>query len=127
MTARKVLLDSSAWIELLARGTLAQGVEREMAGATLVVPTVVLFEVYRKIKRNVSEDQALSAAAFMSQHDVTALDAEVSLHAADLSIEHSLAMADSIILAHAEAQNATIVTLDNDFASFSKAKVLRQP
>jgi len=120
-----VLLDSSAWIELLSQGPLAHRIEREVRSVEVVVPTVVLFEVYRKVKRMSSEDRALSAVALMSSHEVVALDAEISLNAADLSIEHALAMADSVILAHACATGAQLLTLDNDFASLSQATVLR--
>ena len=120
-----MLLDSSAWIELIALGPLAKRVEDETKFASIVVPTIVLFEVYRKIKRSASEDLALSAVALMSQHEVLALDAETSLNAADLSIEHGLAMADSIVVAHAVAKDAILVTLDNDFAALAFAKVLR--
>ena len=49
----KVLLDSSGWIEFFTGGPLA---ERYAAYLTpryqLITPTVVLYEVYKKIKRS---------------------------------------------------------------------------
>ena len=73
-----------------------------------------------------SEDQALSAIAFMSQHKVVDLTREVSLAAADLSIARKLYMADSLVLAHAQLENATLVTLDNDFVGLPNTKILRK-
>ena len=63
----------------------------------IVVPTVVLFEVYRKIARSISEEAGLSAVAYMSQNRVQDLSRRVALSAADLSIEHKLAMADALV------------------------------
>lgn len=127
MTARATVLDSSVWIEILGGGPLAKACEKELQASTSVlVPTLVLFEVYRKVLSLVSEDQALSAVAVLSQHEVVDLSREVALTAGDLSIAHGLAMADSFVLAHAHLANATLVTLDNDFAGLPGAKVLRK-
>lgn len=125
-----ILLDSSCWIELLSEGPLASSCRRELksisAGSLSIVPTLVLYEVYRKITTSISEDQALSVVALMSQQKVVDLTRDIALTAADLSIQHKLPMADSLILAHAKHENALLVTLDNDFAKIDGAKVLRK-
>lgn len=56
---------------------------------------------------------------------VVDLSRSIALDAADLSLTHGLAMADSLVLAHALAASATLVTLDNDFARVPQVKVLR--
>ena len=126
MKAQPLLLDSSVWVELFSQGRLWKKCERERKKAELIfVPTLVLYEVYRKIISATSEDRGLSAVAVMSRHEVSDLTREVALTAADLSLEHKLPMADSIVLAHAYQAAAELVTLDNDFAGISGARVLR--
>jgi predicted nucleic acid-binding protein len=122
-----IVLDSSAWIEILGLGPLSKACQKELTSASeVIVPTVVFFEVYRKIASSLSEDQALSATAILSQYAVSDLTKDIALTAADLSREHKLAMADSLVLAHATVATATLVTLDNDFSGLPSARVLRK-
>jgi predicted nucleic acid-binding protein len=119
-------LDSSVWIEILSGGALAKQCTKEMnAAAQVFVPALVIFEVYRKIAQSVSEDRALSAIALLSQNEVVDLSRDIALTAADLSIEHKLAMADSVVLAHTRQANAVLLTLDNDFSGIAGTRVLR--
>ena len=126
MKAETLLLDSSVWVELFSQVRLWRKCEREQKKADfIVIPTLVLYEVYRKIVSATSEDRGLSAVVVMSCHEVADLTREVALTAADLSLEHKLPMADSIVLAHARQASAELVTLKNDFAGIPGAKVLR--
>jgi toxin FitB len=126
VSAEAKLLDSSIWIEIFRSGPLHRACERELKSAKqVVVPTLVLFEVYKKIALRASEDQALSALALITQHQIVDLSQEVALTAADLAIHHKMGMADSIVLAHAHTAQATLVTLNNDFASVDGVRVLR--
>jgi predicted nucleic acid-binding protein len=120
-----VVLDSSGWIERLKGGPLADACERELRAKTILVPTLVLFEVYRKVAKQSGEDLGLSVVAAMSQHRVVDLSRDIALHAADLSLSLGLAMADSTVLAHAHLERATLITLDNDFAGVDGVVVLR--
>ncbi len=121
-----VLLDSSVWIELLCSGSLEKPARVFFAKASkVIVPTIVQYEVYRKITSLVSDDRALSAIALLNQQAVIPLTTEVSLLAADLSLEHKLGMADSLILAHSQVAQAKLITLDNDFASISGVHIIR--
>ncbi|MBI3555383.1 MAG: PIN domain-containing protein [Deltaproteobacteria bacterium] len=54
------------------------------------------------------------------------LNRDIALTAADLSVQLRLATADSVVLAHAHTAGATLVTLDNDFAGVTGARVLRK-
>ncbi|MGK5085012.1 type II toxin-antitoxin system VapC family toxin [Bdellovibrionota bacterium FG-1] len=122
-----LVLDSSVWIEILNKGPLAKDCLRALKGAhAIYVPTLVLFEVYKKLASSRSEDQALSAVAMMSQYKVTDMTREIALAAADISLQRDLAMADSVVLAHAQQTGATLVTLDNDFAGISGVEVFRK-
>jgi predicted nucleic acid-binding protein len=126
MKSSIILLDSSCWIEIFRGDKLSHRCQKELQSASVViVPTVVLFEVYRKINTSISEDQALSCIAVLSQYKNVELTREVALSAADLSIQLKLPMADSLILAHSQNENAILVTLDNDFSKIPGVKIIR--
>lgn len=124
--SKTILLDSSTWIEIFGVGKHAAICETERKKAqTIIVPTIVIFEVYKKIQSVLSEDKALLATAVLNEFQVENLTQEVALTAADLSIEHSLGMADAMVLAHAKLSQAKMITLDNDFANIPNVKVIR--
>ena len=124
---KSVVLDSSVWIELLTSGTRLKACQSAFDQAKLIiVPTTVIFEVYRKIASLLSEDEALSAMTILMKQEVKDLTKEIALTAADLSIEHKLAMADSYVLAHARLTHSTLITLDNDFSHLEDVKIIRQ-
>ncbi|MES2965883.1 MAG: type II toxin-antitoxin system VapC family toxin [Bdellovibrionota bacterium] len=120
-----MVVDSSVFLEILSDGPLRSKCERAIDGKEVVVPTLVLFEIYRKLKSRTTEDDALSAIAALRQFRVADLTAETALLAGDLSLEHSLPMADSFVLAHAMVLGLKLVTLDNDFNGIDSAIVLR--
>jgi predicted nucleic acid-binding protein len=72
----------------------------------IITPTVAMYEVYKWIKRERSEEEALQAIAAMKKTIVIDLTEDLALSAADLSLAHGLAMADSMILACARAHRA---------------------
>jgi len=110
------LVDSCGWIEYLADGALADVYAPLLVQAeSLLVPTVVIYEVYRWIRREGDEDQALLAVAHMKQGHVRVLSTSVALLAADLAAQHRLAMADAFIYAHAQEERALLVTSDGHF------------
>ena len=80
----------------------------------VIVPTIVLYEVYKKIKSERSEEAALVAVATMQNAQIIPLTEELSLSAADASLSHKLAMADAIVYASAIQEGAKVVTSDND-------------
>jgi predicted nucleic acid-binding protein len=110
------LVDSSAWLEYFAggpaAGQLAKPIEQVEA---LLVPTIVVFEVAKRVMQQRGEDAALQVVAVMHQGTVVDLDAALALNAAHVSVAHKLPLADSIILATARSHNATIWTMDADF------------
>jgi len=112
-----IVLDSSGWIEFFADGPYASELAKRLTRPEEVVaPTVAIYEVYKWIKRERSEDEALAAVATMKKTVVADLTEEVALIAADLSLLHGLAMADAMMLAFAQVNNAELVTTDSDFA-----------
>ncbi len=110
------VIDSSAWLEYFANGPNASFFAKAIEQVEkLVVPTLCLFEVFKRVFQQRSEDDALQAVAVMQQGAVVKLDEGLALNAAKLSIEYRLPMADSIILATARAYDATLWTQDVDF------------
>jgi len=121
------LVDSSGWLEFFTDGPLAQAYASHLRNPQEVVtPTVVLYEVYKVIKRQRTEEEALAAAAQVGKTRVVALDDQVALTAADLSLAHHLAMADAIVYATALMQGATLLTSDSDLASLPGVTYLRK-
>lgn len=111
------LLDSSVWLEYFAGGPRAQrftGVVE--AVEKVLVPTIVLVEVARRVMQQRGEDAALQVAALMHQGRVADLDSAIALSAAHLGVAHKLPLADSIIYATARQFRATLWTMDADFA-----------
>lgn len=111
-----IVIDSSGWIEFFTDGSLAdEYASRLRKLAAVVTPVIVIYEVYKRLKRALSEDDAVTAISAMQRSQVVAIDQEIALTAADLSLEHGLAMADALVLATARKFNAELVTSDRDF------------
>ena len=121
------VLDSSVWIEILSSGPALKSCKKALnLYPRILVPTLVIFEVYRKIASSTSEDQALAAISVMTQYEVVELTQDISLLAGDLSLQYKLDSVDSLILAHAHIQNSILVTLDYDFHKLPGVKLLKQ-
>jgi len=109
------LIDSSGWLEVFKGGPQADRVARLLADPTeILTPTIAVYEVYKVLKRDASEEDALQAVAQMLQTNVVPLSETLALEAADTSLEHSLAMADAIVYATARSRGAELVTTDAD-------------
>jgi predicted nucleic acid-binding protein len=117
------VVDSSAWLEYFADGPnagfFAPAVEDV---AALLVPTVVLLEVFKRLYQQVGESAALMAVAQMQQGRVVDLDAAMALTAARLGLEQRLPLADSVVYAAAKHHDATLWTQDGDFEGKPKVK-----
>ena len=92
--------------------------------AHLVVPTIVLLEVTRRVMQQRGEDEALQVAAVLHQGQVVALDSGVALSAAQIGVAHKLPLADSIIYATAKQFQATVWTMDADFAGLAGVRYI---
>ena len=110
------LVDSSAWLEYFADGPNAGSFARAIEDvANLIVPSISLLEVFKRILQQRSETDALRAVAMMKQGAVVNLDAELALTAAKLGSDLRLPLADSVIYATARKYDATLWTQDKDF------------
>lgn len=111
-----IVIDSSGWIEFFADGPHAEDFgSRLRSPSSVLTPTIAIYEVYKWIKRERSEEEALRAVAAMKKTRIVELTEELALTAADLSLTHELAMADSMMLAVARANRAQLATTDSGF------------
>jgi len=110
------VIDSSAWLEYFANGPnaafFAPAIEKT---SDLLVPSLTLCEVFKRVLQQRDEGHALQAVAVMEQGSVIDLDAPLALIAARTSIEHRLPLADSVVLATARTHDAVLWTQDADF------------
>ncbi len=110
------VVDSSGWIEYFTRGENAQFFIPPVRDLdNLLVPSVCIYEVFKRLLADLDEDAALLAVGLMSQGREIALERKIAIDAAHISRELKLAMADSIILATARAYNAILWTQDAHF------------
>jgi toxin FitB len=94
--------------------------------ANVVVPTIGIFEVFKRALIEKGRTDALEAVAIMYDGTVIDLDREIALIAADLSFELKLPMANSIILATARTHNATLWTQDEHFKDIEGVKYVEK-
>jgi len=121
------VVDSSGWVEYLGGGPNAGFFAPPIEDAgSIVVPSICIFEVFHWVMRNRGEEQAVEAAALMRQGLVVALDEELAIEAAAVSIDSDLPMADSIILTTARAYDATIWTQDAHFRDIEGVKYVEK-
>jgi predicted nucleic acid-binding protein len=117
------IVDSSGWLEYFADGPNAHAFLPPLRDAArLLVPVVTIYEVFKVILRESTENKALEAAAAMQKGTVMDVTGAIALAAARLSVEFKLPMADSLILATARAYDAIIWTQDADFRSMPGVK-----
>jgi len=110
------VVDSSAWLEYFGDGPNAGDFAPAIEDPEhLVVPTLTLYEVFKRTHQITSEAQALDAIAVMAQGQVVDMNASLAVEAARLSIETGLAMADAVVLASARSANAILWTQDAHF------------
>jgi predicted nucleic acid-binding protein len=117
------IVDSSGWLSYFADEPNAKHFHAPLNdSALLVVPTITIYEVFKVILRESSENDALQAVVAMQKGRLVELNASLAIAASKLSIECNLPMADSIILATAQEYKAIIWTQDADFQKISSVK-----
>ncbi len=110
-----VIVDSCGWLEWFTDGKLANKYQKYLADQkNLLMPAIILYEVYKILKREVNEEKALLAVGYMKNSPVIPLDETLALSAADIALQESLAMADAIIMATSRLYNCTIISSDSD-------------
>ena len=122
------LVDSCGWLEYFADGPNAAFFRAPIEDVrNLLVPTICMFEVFRRVFQQRGEEAALQAIAAMQEGHVVALDAATALTGARIGAELRLPMADSIILATARIHEAVVWTQDADFENADGVRYQPRP
>lgn len=121
------LVDSCGWLEYLADGPNATFFAPAIENTDgLIVPTICILEVFKRVLQQKGEDAALQAAALMQQGQVTDLDSGIAVTAAKVSHEIKLPLADAVIVATARIHNAVIWTQDADLKGVEGVKFVNK-
>ena len=117
------VVDSSGWLEYFGEGKNASFFARPIQDIeNLIVPTICIYEVFKRLLSLRDKEEALRAVGVMSLGQLTELDRQLALNAARISLDLKLALADSIILATARAAGATLWTQDEHFKDLEDVK-----
>lgn len=117
------VVDSSGWLEYFADGANADFFAPAIQNTKeLIVPTIGIYEVFKRVFQQRGEGDALQAIAVMAQGKTVELSLEIAISAAKVSAELKLPMADSVILATSYASDATLWTQDADFEGIRGVK-----
>ncbi|MBU1122289.1 MAG: type II toxin-antitoxin system VapC family toxin [Candidatus Omnitrophota bacterium] len=121
----KNIVDSCGWLEYFADGVNANYFTSPIEDTkNLIVPSICVFEVFKRVYQQRGENDALQAIALMHQGKIVTLDDIYALSAAKCSLDYNLPMADSVIMATAQLQKAIIWTQDIDFKNISGVKYI---
>ena len=121
------VVDSSGWVEYFANGKNAKFFTLPVQDLeSLLVPSICLYEVFKRLTLDLGEENALQAVGIMSYGRVVELDRKVAIDAARISLELKLAMADSIILASAHEYDAILWTQDAHFKGMEGVKYIEK-
>jgi len=122
------IVDTSGWLEYFADSPQA----RHFAAAVedtehLLVPAVIVYEVFRKVALAFDENRALQAVGQLKQGRVVNVDEAIAIYAGKLSLEKKLPMADALIYATAVLHGATVYTQDAHFVGLAQVRYFRGP
>ncbi len=90
------------------------------------MPTICIYEVFKKILTERGEEMAIRITAQLKKYRVVSLDENIAMIAAKISYEQRIPMADSVIYATARTFNATVWTQDEDFKELPNVKYIRK-
>lgn len=121
------LVDSSGWLEYFADGKNANFYSVPINDTdNLIVSVVNIYEVYKKVCNERSEQLAKELTAVMMQSKVIDIDPRISVDAARLSFEKKIPMADSLIYVTARIENAVLWTQDYDLKGLEGVKFIKK-
>ena len=121
------IVDSSGWLSYFADEPSAKNFQPPLQDIqSLIVPSIIIYEVTKVVLRESGDDAALQVMAAMHKGNVIDLTARLAVAATRISLQHKLPMADSIILATARDCKATIWTQDIHFENLSNVKYFQK-
>jgi len=119
------IVDSSGWLEYFAEGENADFFAPAIEDIeNLIVPTVNVYEVFKRILLVHGMDVAELRIADLYKRQQVDPTTSLALSAAQLSVEFHLPMADSFILATARSYEAVFWTQDEHFKDIPGVKFI---
>jgi toxin FitB len=122
-----ILIDSYGWLEYFLDGPLSEKYAKAVEAANekdYVTPTIVVYEVYKRIRSIQGEQSALEAYAQIARTKIVELTSQIALEAAEISLTKNLGMADAVILATARSFKAEIFTSDKHLKDFKETQFI---
>ncbi|MGC1619718.1 MAG: type II toxin-antitoxin system VapC family toxin [Candidatus Acidiferrum sp.] len=120
-----VLIDSSGWLEYITSDSKADVFAPYLEGERpMLVPVIVLYEVRKILLQRQPKTVSDHFVSEALRRTVVAVDQEIALAAAVISIQHELPMADAFIYAVAEKFGAELVTSDAHFKGLPRVTLL---
>jgi predicted nucleic acid-binding protein len=117
------IVDSSGWLEYFSGGPNSEQFANPLQDpSSLIVPVITIYEVFKVVLRESSENEALQVVAAMQKGGVIDLTTNIAMNASKMSLKHRLPMADSIILSTAQFYECVIWTEDSDFENLPNVK-----
>lgn len=117
------VVDSSGWLEYFSGGAGAEFFAPAIQDSeSLLVPTVVVYEVFKRVVQLRGRRLARTRIAIMERGKSVDLTRLIAVKAARISVAHKLSMADSMIYATAVAHKATLWTQDADFSALPNVR-----
>lgn len=121
------VIDSCGWLEYFADGPNADFFAPAIENTEeLIVPTISVYEVFKRVLQQRSEGDALQTVAILAQGQIVELNTTLALDAARISVVHRLPMADSMMLATARAYHATLWTQDADLKDMAGVEYIEK-
>lgn len=121
------VVDSSCWLEYFAGSAVGEAVASAIENLdNLIVPSITIYEVFKKLLIETDEDRALLAVAHMKQGRVVELDSDLSIYSAKVGNDYKLALADSIIYATTLKFSCTLWTQDKHFSELSGVRFFKK-
>ena len=123
-----ILIDSCIWLEYLGDTDRADIFEAALEGPEpILVPSICIYEVFRKLLPVIGKIQALTCVAAMARHRIVDLDSHLAMDAAMVASEYRLPMADAVIYSTARLFTAELWTEDTHFQGLSGVKLYPKP
>jgi len=110
------VVDSSGWLEYFAEGKNADFFAPAIEDPEhLLVPVICIYEVFKRLIQQRGLSAAQTNIGDMHSGRILDMNESLALSAAQISVDLKLPMADSLILATARLNHATLWTQDEHF------------
>jgi predicted nucleic acid-binding protein len=118
MAGKSFVMDTSALMAFIEKEKGAERVRDILLGESTIIPWLSVLEIVYISQRELGEDEALTRYALLKKLNANIIwdaDEALLLNAARIKSAHSLSLADSIIAAIANQNNAILIHKDPEY------------